>query len=146
MKIKSITQILEERLEYAYESAGYEVIYVKNELWLTYGQGSGTTTLLPDLKKYITNKKDDKNYDFLVDKIIKEYSSKVTPLKTKGNNKLFKINEYPVVSMGKKYDIWGGDVKPINDIYMIVNDNGKIAVINFFKSKNEALSWMNSLK
>lgn len=30
-------------------------------------------------------------------------------------------------------------------IYMIVNDNGKIAVINFFKTKNEALSWMNSL-
>jgi hypothetical protein len=137
IKLKSIEEFLKERTE-------DKVIYVKDELWVTYGQGSGTTAQFKDLKSFITNKDGDKNYDSLTNKIVK-WSEVNKPLKSKGNSKLFGIEEYPVVSTGKKYECWGGDVKPLRNLYMIVDNNGSITVVNLFQNKNEAMNWMKSL-
>jgi hypothetical protein len=67
-------------------------------------------------------------------------------LKKKGNVKLFEIPEYPILTgeYGKSYDCWGGDVKPIGKIYMMITEEKSI-IVNFFSKKNEALAWMKSL-
>lgn len=77
----------------------------------------------------------------MVDKIVKA-TSKIKPIKSTDTSKLFEI---PVYGNEKgTYDIWGGDVKPSEMYYMIVNVSGELAVVNVFKSKNEALSWIKS--
>jgi len=121
-----------------------KVIYSQGELWVTNGQSSGQTAQLPDFSKYLTNKKDDKNYDSLVSKISK-FAKNNKPLKSQGTSKLFKIPEYPQVKMGQTYDIWGGKIKPLRMIYMIVDDNGSIVTVNLFKNKNEANNWIKSI-
>ncbi len=121
-----------------------EIYFVKDELWIAYGQGSGQTVQFPNLKKYITNKSDDKNFDSSTDRIVK-YANGTKPFKqTKSkNNKMFKLPVYPLAPMGKSYDIWGGDIKPIKEYYLIVSTQGH-AVVNIFDNKNEATSWIKS--
>lgn len=114
------------------------------ELWLSYAQGSGRTTQLPDIEKYLTNKSTDKNYDSSVDRLVK-WSTQNKPMKAKGNSKLFEIPVYGNYSMGKRYDIFDGDIKAQGKLYMIIDTNPTISVINFFKRKVEAQAWMNSL-
>jgi hypothetical protein len=130
--------------DYFLKESTSEVVYynkASKELWVSYGQGSGTTAQLPDLKSFLTNKKDDKHYDSLVDKIVKA-TSKIKPIKSTGTSKLFEI---PVYGNEKgTYSIWGGDVKPSEMYYMVVDVSGELAVVNVFKSKNEALSWIKS--
>lgn len=108
------------------------------ELWVTYSQGSGQTAQFPDFKTFITNKKDD-HFDSLTDKIVK-WSNQNKPLIEKGNSKLFEI---PVYGSGNRmYSIWGGDLEPESTIFMVVNSNPTISVVNLFKTKNEAKSFM----
>lgn len=123
------------------------IIFVKDELWVTYAQGSGQTAQLPDIKNFLSDdSSDSKHYDSLVPKILK-WSKANKPLKTNKDKsvKLFEISTYPLVSMGKKYDIFGGDVKSDGKIYMVVTEE-KNTIINFFKSKNEAINWVGSIK
>ena len=129
------------------EAEQEHVIYVKSnypELWITYAQGSGQTIQLPNLNKYLTNKQGDSNYEASVGKLVK-WSKTAKTMKKSGNSKLFEIPQYPMAKMGEKYDIFGGDIKPTKKIYMVIDDNGKIVVVNFFESKNEATAWIKSV-
>ncbi len=110
------------------------------ELWVTYGQGSGMTSYLPDLTKFITD--GDTNYDSIVHKL-KKWAKETKPLKTKGNSKLFKIPTYPSTRYGR-YDIWGGDIKSNGEIYMVITEE-KNTIVNFFDNKNEANAWIKSI-
>lgn len=126
-----------------------KVIYVNNTLWITYSQSSGTTIYLPDLKKYLTDDSSDtKHFDNAVKNLVK-YGSENKALKQKGNVKLFEVPVYPDTNPGtdpnSRYDIWDGNIKPNGKIYMVITQE-KNVIVNFFKKKNEALSWMNSLK
>jgi len=127
------------------EKSEYQVYLVQDELWVAYGQGSGSTTQLRDIKKFITDDRNDKHYDSNVSKLIK-YANSNKPIKTNKSksDRAYEILEYPSVSMGRSYTSWGGDVKPIGKLYMVISI-GKNTYVNFFKSKNEAVNWVNSV-
>ena len=110
------------------------------ELWVTYSQGSGITTYLPDLTKFITDGKT--NHDSIVNNL-KKWSNNNKPLKKKSNSKLFEIPTYPSTRYGT-YDIWGGDIKSNGKIYMVITEE-KNTVVNLFDNKNEAIAWMKSI-
>lgn len=132
--------------EYLNEATDDKVIYVADELWVTYGQSSGQTTYLPDIKKHLTDKKEDKNYDSLVTKLVK-FSRNTKPLKSKstkgikGESRLYELPVYPLARNGNSYDIWGGDIKPIKMYYIVIYDS-VVSVVNIFDSKNEATNWL----
>jgi len=130
--------------DYLNETTDDKVIYVDNELWVTYGQGSGQTSYLPDLTKYLTDKGDDKNFDSLVPKLSR-FAKSNKPMKQNKSKtvKMFEVPTYPHVQY-EAYDIFGGDIKPNGKIYMIITEE-KNTIVNFFKKKNEALAWMRSL-
>lgn len=113
------------------------IYYVGKELWLAYAQGSGTTVQVPNLKTFLTDKKDDSHYDSSVTKIVK-FAHSNKPLKQNGDKRLFEFPEYPTKG---NYDIWGGDVKPTKMRYLTVVED-KNAYVAFFDSKAEALSWI----
>ena len=128
------------------EKTEYAIYYVADELWLARGQGSGQTIQLPDLKKYLnSDKNDSEHYNSSIDKILK-YTKFLEPLKKTSNTELFEIPSYPSLrgNYNESYDIWGGSVKPISKIYMIVTKE-KSTIVNFFRKKNEALAWMRSV-
>jgi hypothetical protein len=139
------------------ESSEYEVYFIGDNsyitLWLAYGDGSGTTKLVDKVDTYLTNKKEDKNYDSIVNDIVKKFVNRKKPLKSKGDSKLYKIPFYDLYDVqrkkysdgGGKLDVWGGNIKPKKYVYMIVNQNEVITVISFFTRKGEADSWMRSL-
>ena len=122
-----------------------KVIYVQGELWVTYGQGSGQTAQIPDIKKYLTDKQGDKNFDSLVSKLVK-FSRETKPMKSKstkgikGESRLYELPVYPLARSGS-YDIWGGDIKPIKMYYIVIYDS-VISVVNIFDNKTEATNWL----
>lgn len=121
-----------------------KIYFVGDELWVAYGQGSGSTSQFPSIKRAINNKSSDKNYDSNVDKILK-YVKNNKAMKTNSSKTTFmyEIPEYPIVRMGEFYDIWGGSITPKNKLYMVVNTDG-VSVVLLFESKNEALAWVRS--
>jgi hypothetical protein len=122
-----------------------KVYYVDGELWLAHGQDSGITMQLPNTSTYITNKKDDDHYNNFADKLVK-WSNSNKPIKQIGDAKLYSVPVYPVRKVGTGvYDCWGGTITPISIMYMVIENNGKYAVINFFGSKAEAAKWVKSL-
>ena len=125
------------------EAKEHQVYFCSNELWISSGQGSGMTSQFPKIERFITNKSGDKTYDSNVDRLVK-WSKVEKPFKKQANSKMYEISEYPLTRMGQTYDIWGGDVKPIGKLYLII-DTGTISVVNLFKSKNEATAWLKSL-
>jgi hypothetical protein len=131
------------------ESEKYKVYFIDNTLWLAYGDGSGTTAQV-DSNSFITSKSGDKNYDYITNEIVKA-SKNIKPLKSKGNNKMYKIPKYNLNDIKRnqysdngKIDIWGGNIKPEKYVYMIINE-GSINTINFFENKKEAESCIRSL-
>lgn len=146
--LKSIDKFLEEKL---CEKSQYKMYFEEDSLWLAYGQGSGSTTYMPRGLKAISNKKSDSSYDFNIDKII-EVTNELKPIKT-SKTKSMSLYEVPVYdrissssysNLDTIYDIWGGNVKPTKKYYMTINKSGVI-VAEFFKTKNEALNWINSI-
>jgi len=132
--------------DFIIEAKKDKIIFVEGkylELWVTYAQSSGQTAQFSN-KTYITDKKGDKNYDSLVTKISK-FAKANKPMKSSKTSKLFEIPVYPTVSNGR-YDIWGGDIKPIGKKYIIVDDNKVIVTVNLFNNKKESINWINSLK
>lgn len=121
----------------------HEVYFVDDTLWVAYGQGSGTTSYMPDITRAINNKSGDERFDTNVDRIIND--SNLKPLKTNKDKDVFlyEIPYYPYSTHGK-LDIWGGDFKPTKKYYMIVNTSG-VAVVNIFDKKAEAMAWMRSV-
>ena len=128
--------------EFIVEKELEKVIYVNGEIWVTYGQGSGQTALRPDLKKFMSDDNSDKeHFDSLAGKIL-EVSKSMKPIKKGGNSKMFEMPEYPSARYGK-YDIWGGDIKPIKKLYFVITEEKNI-IINFFENKNEAVNWVKT--
>jgi hypothetical protein len=120
------------------------IYYVKDELWMAYGQGSGQTIQLPDLKKYLnSDPSDTEHYDSGIGKLL-QYASALKPIKKTSTAKLYEIPKYDLIPQGQFYDIWNGDVKAKSKIYMVITEE-KSTIVNFFEKKNEALNWMKSL-
>lgn len=132
------------------EKTKYKIYYTNKELWVAYGQSSGTTSYWPDLSKFISNKTGDKEYDSNVDKIV-QFAKENTAEALKTNKSktafLFELPVYPTLTgygyYGGTFDVWGGDIKPIKSYYMFVSTFG-VAVVNIFTKKAEALAWMRS--
>jgi len=131
--------------EFILEANDDKVIYVKStypELWITYAQGSGTTIQLPNINKFLNSDPSDKeHFDSSVERLWKWAG---TAKSIKAKTKLFEIPVYESVKMGLKYDIWGGDIKPVSKIYMLIRKEKSI-IVNFFKTKNEALGFVGSI-
>lgn len=126
------------------EKTEYKVYYVSNELWVAYGQGSGTTAYMPDTRKYLTDKKGDDHYDDIM-RNIKKFAESTKPMKAKGDAKMYEVPVYEPSNSYETYDVWGGDKKPSKKYYMIVTSSSTISVLNLFEKKNEALAWMKSI-
>jgi len=126
-----------------FESKDY-VLYNTDtkELWVTYGQGSGITTYLPDITKYLTDKRGER-YDSIVPRILR-WAKLNKPMKKVKNTMMFEIPMYRSTKSGT-YDIHGGDLEPVSKMYMIITQE-KDTIINFFNNKNEATTWMKSIK
>jgi len=124
-----------------------KIYFVKDELWLAYGQGSGRTSQFPDLTRSINNKSGDKNFDSNVTDIVK-WTKFNKPMKA-NKEKTTLMYELPVYEPTPRaflgttgdFNIWGGDVKPTKKYYMVVSTDG-VAVVNIFAKKNEALAWV----
>ena len=126
-----------------------KIYFVKDELWVAYGQGSGRTSQFPDLTKSINNKSSDKNFDSNVTDIVK-WTKFNKPMKANKEKTtlMYEIPYYDLVprSFGQSndLDIWGGNVKPSKKYYMVVSTDG-VAVVSIFTKKNEALAWVRSV-
>ena len=99
------------------------------------------STIPTNIKSYITDKAGDKNEDSSTRDFVK-FAKRNKPLKaTKDKQSL--MFELPVYDSYDQisYDIWGGDKKPFKKEYFVVA-LGDINVVTFFKSKNEAASWI----
>lgn len=123
--------------------------FAKNELqlWYAYSHGSGTTIQLRDDLTYITDKSEDKNFNYetadMIETIRKDYKT----IYKAQNSTLHKIPvyQYQITSQFNKYDIWGGEIEP-SEYHYLVATSGFINVITYFKSKNEGRNWIKSMK
>jgi hypothetical protein len=133
-----------EYLDKINEKNNDKVIFVVDTLWVTYGQSSGTTSYMPNIKAYLTDNKDDEHYDSIVPKLLK-FSHSNKPLKSNSSTKLFEIPFYELNQNGRSYDIWGGDIKPIKKYYITITEE-KNTIVNIFTNKNEAINWIKYSK
>jgi len=147
---QKIKQIIKEEIEMLRENKD-KILVQGEELWVSYLPGAGTTTNIKR-KSYITDKQGDSHYDWLVKDIVK-WSESNKPMKKNKKGKVYKLphysysqarnlNSYQAVPPSE-YDIWGGDIKPDNYMYMVIVPQ-KYTVVSFFKNKNEALSWLKN--
>ncbi len=119
---------------------GDKIFFQNITFWISYSPGSGIA--VPVRSTYITDKQGDKNQDNSLTKGLVNYANNHTPLKKKGNLSVFEVPVYSKQDTAvEKFDIWGGNIKPIKNRYIVVSQ-GKINVITFFDSKNEALAWL----
>jgi len=111
-------------------------------LWISYSPGSGMTSIVTD-KKGLTNKKGDSQYDSIVEKIAKQYpNDKVIDVP------IYNYDRFINPSYNRTeadYDVFGGEQKPIKKSYMTISKD-KYIVIDLFKTKGEAKSWLKSVK
>ena len=137
--MKLIDLLLEAKEQYVYYSEDAK------ELWLSYDQGSGQTAQLPDTKKYLnSDSKDEKHYDSLVVKI-GEASLGNKKIKSKSNTTLYEVPAYPLHIGAERFDIWGGNIKPLKKKYFMIITKEKSTIINIFDTKKEAMNWINSI-
>ena len=119
--------------KYINESSDDKVIIVDKAgtktLWVTYNPGSGSTAILKSDSQFLTDKKNDEHYNDVVRSIVKIY-----PI-----NKPIDIPVYDSHSY-KEFDIWGGDIKPIKNRYMVISKD-KNHYVSFFDNKAEAKAW-----
>ena len=125
------------------EKTQHKIYYQKDTLWVAHGEGSGITSYMPDITKYLTDKKNDSHYDSIVNNIVKALKD-IKPIQTKKNATLIEVPYYPGSQYGVYLDIWGGDLKPTKNYYMIITKE-KDTIVNIFDNKNEAKSWMKSI-
>ncbi len=139
--------------EFINEASEYQVYMVDKEFWLAYGQSSGTTAQISNMDTFLTNKSGDKNYDSIVNGVVKKFVTYSEPqMVRRSEDKLTKYSLYYLpaykgsdVRQGKM-KIWGGDVEPFTTHYMLVVQGEKYDIIQFFKTKGEAKAYVNSLK
>jgi hypothetical protein len=134
------------------ESSDYKIYMIDKEFWLAYGEGSGTTAQVPNMNSYLTNKSDDVNYDSIVDDVTKKFVKSNDPIKKKISSdkkthySLYLLPAYKSFDVKQgKMEAWGGTIKPFITYYMLVIEGEKYDIIQFFKTKNEANSYVNSL-
>jgi hypothetical protein len=120
------------------EATQNDVYVAGNDLWIAYAAGSGT--VIPNIKNksFVTDKQYDKNFDSATRNIV-NWSKTALPMKAKSNSKLYKIPMFDTNGSTFSND------KPIGYMYMNVDSNPNVSVVNFFKTKNEAMSWINHI-
>lgn len=132
----------------------HKVYFQKDTLWYAHSPGSGITAQIKDplhFKGFITDKKNDDNYDFSADRII-DWSKTEAPVARKGGTSLYKIPyyaSYRSTSDGytprpgeSELSVWGGKIQPDAYVWMLVQKMGSgDTVIGFFKTKQEAIGF-----
>jgi len=112
------------------------------QFWFSWSPNSGKSSYMDMIKPpYKTNKSGDSNFDGDVDEIVSDWSSQNKPVKKIGDTSIFKIPvyQYEPHSTARRLEVWGGDIKPIEYVYMSVDSNKTITVIGFFKTLKEAV-------
>ena len=135
----TLKSLLEAKEQYVYYSEDAK------ELWLSYDQGSGQTAQLPDTSKYLnSDSEDEKHYDSLVARIAKTTLGN-KKIKSKSNTTLYEVPAYPLHIGAERFDIWGGNIKPLKKKYYMIITDEKSTIINIFDNKKEATNWINSI-
>ena len=100
-------------------------------LWFSYAPGSGTTAIFRGAPEgFITDKSGHKNYNSLAQRFAKKFPA----------NRVIPMNLYDYVSDQSRYDVFGGEVKPMKKMYVVIKKDDNI-VVNFFDKKGEASYW-----
>lgn len=133
------------------EGKSSDVVYVMDDyLWVSYSPGSGKTTPVRDLKKFITDKSGDSHFDSNAIDLVKWSKSNKAVLK----NKISRIHKIPVydrvsghdkkqLSVWKDVGTFGDKIQPKGYIYMLIaQETNGTHVVNFFKTFNEAKNWL----
>jgi len=122
-----------------------DVVYIQqNSLWTSYSPGSGMTTQIAGdpykFRGYLTDKQGDDHFDSNVANIAK-WADKQEGIKVKDGTTLFKIPCYWGYKPQRDLSIWGGNVNPDYYLWMSFTKAPNYNLINFFKTKNEALGF-----
>jgi len=125
-----------ELLKVARDLVAGNVVFVAKQggdytLWFSYSPGSGTTTFFRgEPQGYVTDRTGDKNYNSLAKDFAKRYpADKVIPLPI-----------YDYVRDNSRYSVFGGDLKPMKQMYVVIKKDNDI-VVHFFDKKGEAAFW-----
>lgn len=124
------------------------VFILEDTLWASYSAGSGTTLKIKNWNSYYTDKNDDKNYDYIVTKIV-DWAQKNTPIKKNNLKKMYKIPLYKRSMFSdhmqfSEMDIFGGEIKPVQYVYMVIVHEQDYNLIHFFKNENVASYWLKN--
>jgi len=128
-----------------------QVYFQQNTLWYSWSPGSGITKQIkgdPDkFRGYITDKKDDSNFDGIAENIVKWSIENKHLSHFKSMSKfLFKIPCWWGYKSARDLSIWAGDLDPDYQpdyfLWMLVSVMGSgNSIINFFKTKQEAVNF-----
>lgn len=132
--------------EFLNESVNNDKVYIQqNTLWVSYSPNSGRTTQIkgdPDkFRGFFSNETTDEHYDGIVDKLL-DWAKKETPLVKKSTSSLYKIPAYWKYSDTNDLSVWNGDKKPDYFLWMLISTNAKYSIVNFFKTKQEAVAFI----
>lgn len=140
------------------ESSKNDVLFVEKvsnnwyQLWMSYSPGSGTTYQLTNFKKFLSDNPEHKEWDHITKDII-EWSNLHTPTIKRNQHKLYEIpifdlNRYRATNPQlyqpgyRDLEIFGGEIKPVGKIYMVIStETSGFNIINFFNNKAESISW-----
>lgn len=133
--------------EFINEQGNYKVYMIDKTLWLASGEGSGTTSEIRNMNTFLTNKDGDKNYDSIVDDVVNKFLKYTAPqMKKRSSDKMTHYSlyylpayKYADTKQGK-IEAWSGEIKPFETNYMLVVQGEDYDILQFFKTKNEAIA------
>lgn len=135
-----------------YEATKYKIYMIDNTFWVAYGDGSGTTAQVNNLNSFLTDKSDDSHYDSIVNNVLKFAKDAKAIQSKKSKDVETKLYEMPMYLMKDiksnpthKISVWDGEIKPNKMYYMLLTKQNGTSIVNFFKSKSEAQSWIKSI-
>ena len=130
----------------------YKIYMIDDTFWVAYGQGSGTTTEIRNIKSFFTSKSDDSHFDSIVRQVVKA-SKTITPLKTKGGAQMFEVPVYPFEGNSRTLDIWAKEHQREDDLikpakkkkYLVLTVESDYHLVNLFNTKKEATYWVSNV-
>lgn len=126
--------VASELLKVARELIAKEVVFVVKQgnytLWIAYSPGSGHTTPMSHIKGHITDNSSDKNFNSDAKVLAKKFPA----------NKVIPLPIYDYVSDQSQYSVFGGPMKPMKQMYIVIKKDNDI-VVHFFDKKGEASYW-----
>ena len=117
-------------------------------LWTSYSPGGGRAQPIKNFKTFFTDKSSDSHFSSAVKDII-DWQKKNVPFK-QNKDKTRKLYKVPLFNSNQFEDgrhnyellsIWGGDIKPERNVYMLIV-NEKNNIVQFFEKAGEANAWV----